>query len=149
MNLTSCADSVTALNSETGKRGFMAEEPVNGMVKNSTSCAPTAIILTLQRFHLAWDTITLFGYFLLNCFIVGYLLNSLFYKKDRPSDPGFTPDTLGQVYVYRPSITEIKIATAIFAIGFLIFTLVTKIAIAINFEGFTIDSLKKKKAATQ
>ncbi|MFC2168386.1 sulfate reduction electron transfer complex DsrMKJOP subunit DsrP [Acidobacteriota bacterium] len=59
--------------------------------------------------------------------------------------PGFTPDTMGQIYVYRPSIVEIKIATAIFAIGFLIFTLVTKIAIAINFEGFNIDSLKRKK----
>jgi len=59
--------------------------------------------------------------------------------------PGFTPDTMGQIYVYRPSLVEIKIATAIFAIGFLLFTLVTKIAIAINFEGFNIDSLKSKK----
>lgn len=59
--------------------------------------------------------------------------------------PGFTPDTLGQVYIYRPSLTEIKIATAIFSIGFLIFTLLTKIAIAINFEGFNIDTLKRKK----
>ncbi len=59
--------------------------------------------------------------------------------------PGFTPDTLGQVYVYRPSLTEIKIAVAIFSIGFLIFTLLTKIAIAINFEGFNIDTLKRNK----
>ena len=59
--------------------------------------------------------------------------------------PGFTPDTLGQIYIYRPSITEIKIATAIFAIGFLIFTLMTKIAIAIVFEDFSIESLRKKK----
>jgi molybdopterin-containing oxidoreductase family membrane subunit len=61
--------------------------------------------------------------------------------------PGFTPDTLGQIYIYRPSITEIKVSMGIFAIGFLIFTVVTKIAIAINFEGFTIDSLKRKKAS--
>ena len=59
--------------------------------------------------------------------------------------PGFTPDTLGQIYIYRPSITEIKIATAIFAIGFLIFTLMTKIAIAIVFEDFSIESLRRKK----
>jgi len=58
--------------------------------------------------------------------------------------PGFTPDTLGQIYVYRPSMIEIKVSTAIFAIGFLIFTVITKIAIAINFEGFNIDTLKKK-----
>ena len=59
--------------------------------------------------------------------------------------PGFTPDTLGQIYIYRPSITEIKISAAIFAIGFLIFTLMTKIAIAIVFEDFSIESLRKKK----
>ncbi len=62
--------------------------------------------------------------------------------------PGFTPDTLGQVYIYRPSLIEIKIAVAIFSIGFLIFTLLTKIAIAINFEGFNIDSLKRKKVTS-
>ncbi len=59
--------------------------------------------------------------------------------------PGFTPDTLGQVYIYRPSLIEFKIAVAIFSIGFLIFTLLTKIAIAINFEGFNIDTLKRIK----
>ena len=59
--------------------------------------------------------------------------------------PGFTPDTLGQIYIYRPSMAEIKIATAIFSIGFLIFTLMTKIAIAIVFEDFSIESIRKKK----
>jgi Ni/Fe-hydrogenase subunit HybB-like protein len=59
--------------------------------------------------------------------------------------PGYTPDTLGQIYVYRPSMIEIKVSTAIFAIGFLIYTVITKIAIAINFEGFNIETLKKKK----
>ena len=59
--------------------------------------------------------------------------------------PGFTPDVLGQIYIYRPSLTEIKIAMGIFAIGFLIFTLMTKIAIAINFENFNIDTLRRKK----
>jgi molybdopterin-containing oxidoreductase family membrane subunit len=58
--------------------------------------------------------------------------------------PGFTPDALGQIYVYRPSLTEIRVSTAILAIGFLIFTLLTKVAVAIIFEGFTIDRLKKK-----
>jgi Ni/Fe-hydrogenase subunit HybB-like protein len=59
--------------------------------------------------------------------------------------PGFTPDTLGQIYIYRPSMAEIKIAAAIFAIGFLIFTLMTKIAIAIVFEDFSINSLIRNK----
>ncbi len=58
--------------------------------------------------------------------------------------PGFTPDVLGQIYIYRPSLIELKISAGIFAIGFLIFTLMTKIAIAIIFENFNINSLKKK-----
>jgi Ni/Fe-hydrogenase subunit HybB-like protein len=62
--------------------------------------------------------------------------------------PGFTPDVLGQIYVYRPSLTEIRTSVAIFSIGFLIFTLLTKVAVAIIFEGFSIESLKKKKVTT-
>jgi Ni/Fe-hydrogenase subunit HybB-like protein len=62
--------------------------------------------------------------------------------------PGFTPDVLGQIYIYRPSLTEIKIAMGIISIGFLIFTLMTKIAIAINFEDFNINTLRRKKPST-
>ena len=61
--------------------------------------------------------------------------------------PGFTPDVLGQIYVYRPSLAEIKISMGIFAIGFLIFTFMTKIAIAIFFEDFNIGTLSRKKPA--
>jgi molybdopterin-containing oxidoreductase family membrane subunit len=60
--------------------------------------------------------------------------------------PGFTPDVLGQIYVYRPSPAEFRISVGIFAIGFLIFTLLTKVAVAIIFEGFSIDRLKGKQA---
>jgi molybdopterin-containing oxidoreductase family membrane subunit len=59
--------------------------------------------------------------------------------------PGFTPDVQGQIYVYRPSLTEIRVSVAIFSIGFLIFTLLTKVAVAIIFEKFSIDSLKRKQ----
>ncbi len=59
--------------------------------------------------------------------------------------PGFTPDTLGQIYVYRPSLTEIRTSVAIFSFGFLVFTLLTRVAVAIVFEGFNIDRLKKVK----
>lgn len=59
--------------------------------------------------------------------------------------PGFTPDVQGQIFVYRPSLTEIRTSVAIFSIGFLIFTLLTKVAVAIVFEGFSIESLKRKK----
>ncbi|HUU51927.1 MAG TPA: NrfD/PsrC family molybdoenzyme membrane anchor subunit [Candidatus Heimdallarchaeota archaeon] len=59
--------------------------------------------------------------------------------------PGFTPDSLGQIYGYRPSLVELKVSMGIFAIGFLIFTFITKIAIAIIFEDFNIESLKRKQ----
>lgn len=58
--------------------------------------------------------------------------------------PAFTPDVLGQIYVYTPSMTEIKTAVMIFSIGFMLFTFVSKIAIAIVFDNYNIDSLKKK-----
>lgn len=55
--------------------------------------------------------------------------------------PGYTPSVLGEVYEYVPSATELRISTAIFALGFLLFTLMVKVAIAILFEHFTIDHL--------
>jgi len=60
--------------------------------------------------------------------------------------PGFTPDTLGQYFFYVPSEYEIRTAVMIFSAGALLFTFISKIAIAILFEGFSIDSLVKKDA---
>jgi molybdopterin-containing oxidoreductase family membrane subunit len=45
--------------------------------------------------------------------------------------PGFTPDTLGEIYEYFPSWNELWISAGIFSIGFLVFTLLTKITIPI------------------
>jgi Ni/Fe-hydrogenase subunit HybB-like protein len=59
--------------------------------------------------------------------------------------PGFTPDTLGQIYIYTPSITEVRTAVMIFSSGFLLFTFLSKIAIAIVFEDYCIDDLSSKK----
>lgn len=47
--------------------------------------------------------------------------------------PGYTPDVLGQVYEYVPSATELRVAAGIFGIGFLIFTLMVKVAVAVLF----------------
>lgn len=60
--------------------------------------------------------------------------------------PGFTPDVLGQYFFYVPSETEIRTAAMIFSSGALLFTFISKIAIAILFEGFSIDSLDKERA---
>lgn len=45
--------------------------------------------------------------------------------------PAFTPDTLGEVYEYTPTMTEFRIGAGIFGVGFLVFTLLCKIAIPI------------------
>jgi len=45
--------------------------------------------------------------------------------------PGMTPDTLGEFYEYVPTLTEVRVGAGIFAIGFLIFTMLCKIAIPI------------------
>jgi molybdopterin-containing oxidoreductase family membrane subunit len=45
--------------------------------------------------------------------------------------PGLTPDTLGEIYEYYPTITEVRIAAGVFAIGFLVFTVLLKIAVPI------------------
>jgi Ni/Fe-hydrogenase subunit HybB-like protein len=45
--------------------------------------------------------------------------------------PAFTPDTLGEIYEYVPTIHELRIGAAIFSIGFLVFTVLCRIAIPI------------------
>ena len=45
--------------------------------------------------------------------------------------PAFTPDTLGEIYEYTPTIHELRIGAAIFSVGFLVFTVLCKIAIPI------------------
>ncbi|MBF0457031.1 MAG: polysulfide reductase NrfD [Nitrospirae bacterium] len=45
--------------------------------------------------------------------------------------PGFIPDTLGEIYDYLPSATELLVTAGIWAIGALIYTLMIKTAIPI------------------
>ena len=45
--------------------------------------------------------------------------------------PGFTPSTMGEIYEYTPSWTEIWVAAGVFSIGFLLFTFMLKVAIPI------------------
>jgi molybdopterin-containing oxidoreductase family membrane subunit len=45
--------------------------------------------------------------------------------------PGFTPSTLGQIYPYTPTAVEWSIAVGVFGVGFLVFTLLVKIAVPI------------------
>ena len=52
--------------------------------------------------------------------------------------PGLTPDALGEIYEYYPSLTEVRVAAGVFALGFLVFTLMLKVAVPIllgEFQG--------------
>ena len=51
--------------------------------------------------------------------------------------PGLTPDALGEIYEYYPSVTELRVAAGIFAVGFLVFTLMLKVAVPISLGEFT------------
>jgi len=46
--------------------------------------------------------------------------------------PGFIPTTMGEVFQYEPTATEIQVSLGITAVGLLIFTLAAKIGIAIE-----------------
>ena len=56
--------------------------------------------------------------------------------------PGYTPDPIGNIYQYFPSIYEFRIAAGIFALGFLLFTFMVRVAIAIMFEEFTVSDIR-------
>jgi molybdopterin-containing oxidoreductase family membrane subunit len=50
--------------------------------------------------------------------------------------PGLTPDTLGEIYEYFPSASEIRISLGIFSVGFLLFTLMVRVATPIMLGEF-------------
>jgi molybdopterin-containing oxidoreductase family membrane subunit len=50
--------------------------------------------------------------------------------------PGLTPDALGEIYEYYPTLTELRVAAGVFALGFLMFTLMLKVAAPISLGEF-------------
>ncbi|MCE5308208.1 MAG: polysulfide reductase NrfD [Acidobacteriales bacterium] len=54
--------------------------------------------------------------------------------------PGLTPDALGEIYEYYPTLTELRVAAGVFALGFLIFTLMLKVAVPISLGEFVGES---------
>jgi Ni/Fe-hydrogenase subunit HybB-like protein len=50
--------------------------------------------------------------------------------------PGLTPDTLGEIYEYFPSRSEILISVGIFSVGFLLFTFMIRVATPIMLGQF-------------
>ena len=54
--------------------------------------------------------------------------------------PNFsTPDTLGEIYEYYPTLTELRVAAGVFAIGFLVFTLMLKVAVPVVLGELRVD----------
>jgi molybdopterin-containing oxidoreductase family membrane subunit len=62
--------------------------------------------------------------------------------------PGFTPSTLGEIYVYYPSLNEVRVAAGVFAIGFLVFTLMLKVAVPILLRETGHGAKRAAKPAT-
>jgi len=50
--------------------------------------------------------------------------------------PGLTPDALGEIYEYSPSVTEVLVTAGIFSVGFLVYTLMLKVAVPITLGEF-------------
>jgi len=52
--------------------------------------------------------------------------------------PGFTPTVLGEIYEYAPTWIEIAISAGIFGVGGLLFTLMSRVAIAVTHGEFRL-----------
>jgi len=62
--------------------------------------------------------------------------------------PGMTPDTLGEIYEYTPTRTEWGIAAGVFGVGFLVFTVLVKVAVPIMTGTFQKPARVAEPAAT-
>lgn len=61
--------------------------------------------------------------------------------------PGMTPDTLGEIYEYVPSTTEVVVSLGVFSVGFLLFTLMVKVATPIMLGEFRDIAAPKGEVA--
>ena len=58
--------------------------------------------------------------------------------------PGMTPDMLGEVYAYAPSLNEVWVALGVWGVGALAFTLMAKIAMAIDAGELRYEPSKRR-----
>jgi molybdopterin-containing oxidoreductase family membrane subunit len=57
-----------------------------------------------------------------------------------------TPDTLGEIYEYTPTRVEVEVAIGIFAVGFLVFTSLVKVAVPMMLGEFGLHRLDDAKS---
>ncbi len=60
--------------------------------------------------------------------------------------PGLTPDTLGEIYEYYPTLNELRVAAGVFAVGFLVFTLMLKVAVPISLGEFQEELTEEERS---
>ncbi len=63
--------------------------------------------------------------------------------------PGFTPSTLGQIYAYQATAVEWGVAAGIFGVGFLVLTVLVKIAVPILVGTFRAADAAEGAAAAE
>jgi Ni/Fe-hydrogenase subunit HybB-like protein len=63
--------------------------------------------------------------------------------------PGMTPDTLGEIYEYTPTVNEWMVAAGVFGVGFLVYTLLVKIAVPILDGRFQVGMSEPLQAAPE
>jgi molybdopterin-containing oxidoreductase family membrane subunit len=99
----------------------------------SLTCSTTAFFLFLiPRTRRAWPTLNL------GCVLIW--IGVYIEKGTGLIIPGFTPSTLGQIYEYEPSVTEWAVAAGIFGVGFLVLTLLVKVAVPILMGTFRAEA---------
>ena len=106
-----------------------------------------AVALNLLSFVLLVNPVSRRNWVLLNIGCVATYAGCYIEKGMGLIIPGLTPDTLGEIYEYYPSINEVRVAAGVFAIGFLVFTLMLKVAVPILLGEFRVDASAEAAAA--
>ncbi|HTS28431.1 MAG TPA: NrfD/PsrC family molybdoenzyme membrane anchor subunit [Bryobacteraceae bacterium] len=96
----------------------------------------SAVVLNLVSFALFISPRTRRNFFLLNLGCLATYAGVYIEKGMGLIIPGLTPDTLGEIYEYYPTLIELRVAAGIFAVGFLLFTLMLKVAVPISLGEF-------------
>jgi molybdopterin-containing oxidoreductase family membrane subunit len=91
----------------------------------------TALVFNVTAFIIFLRPSTRNRLFTLNLACVLVLIGVYIEKGMGLIVPGFIPDTLGEIYDYMPSVTELLVTAGIWAIGALAYTLMIKTAIPI------------------
>jgi molybdopterin-containing oxidoreductase family membrane subunit len=63
--------------------------------------------------------------------------------------PGFIPTPLGEIVEYSPTVVEILVSLAIWAIGLLVFTVLAKAAVAIDTGALTFHAAQPDRVGAK